>query len=274
MASTVSVLVIDCTRTGASPPTVTTRLPSNGCLARTTRLGSDHRDRLLLAVHLLALFHLKARDVLARDCERSNGAPRTITSVALTLPTTTDKRGWLARRLGRSPAFRGARTPPRPRHRGTCTQDSAVARNSSSAEATTVTGSGRHAGGHHGHSLRAPQPLALRQARRWLATAPTQPTRAWHRLRDRTILLEASTSCVLQAQAQAHAPDRTPTCHWARNTPQPQRPTAPAPSNSRRARPPADARWCFVLRILNFAFNPSLSPRRRGACPGATALPL
>jgi hypothetical protein len=34
MASSVSVLVIDCTRTGASPPTVTTRAPGDARLAR------------------------------------------------------------------------------------------------------------------------------------------------------------------------------------------------------------------------------------------------
>jgi hypothetical protein len=38
-ASTVSVLVMDCTRTGASPPTVTTRAPGHAGLARAAAAG-------------------------------------------------------------------------------------------------------------------------------------------------------------------------------------------------------------------------------------------
>ena len=87
IASTVSVLVMDCTRTGASPPTVTTLLP------QTILAWRERRARgaaMAMGASVGFIYFTSKRATFSRETAfRSMGWSRTMTSVASALPITT-----------------------------------------------------------------------------------------------------------------------------------------------------------------------------------------
>jgi len=92
ITSTVSVLVIDCTRTGASPPTVTTRSPQTTRAWRLRRAAgspsgmgcSEVGSRAVMA--LLTYFRIAVATLPRVNGPRSKGSPRRVTCVTLAMP--------------------------------------------------------------------------------------------------------------------------------------------------------------------------------------------
>ena len=114
IASCVSVLVMDCTRTGASPPIVTTREPQTARAWRERRGLGDAGS-----IGRQGLHHFTSkRATLSRDTgRRSNGLPRTCTSVASTRPTVTCSGSAPEARGGFAGRQQLAQRRPRPWHR-------------------------------------------------------------------------------------------------------------------------------------------------------------
>src|SRR5574344_1856480 len=140
-AETVSVLVIDCRRTGALPPTVTTCSPQATRAVRLRR-GRGAASAMGLAAQRVGsdtIYFTSKRATLSRPLVwGSNAAPSTSTAMASARPSTTDR----GRRADVSNTSSGRRIfslTRRPSPSRTCTQDWAVARRRSAGAEPRAT---------------------------------------------------------------------------------------------------------------------------------------